>query len=310
MPPPTVPTSSPPKRIEACSPPVDAAAGAVRHRARPDHAEILAGRGEDRGDRRRRRERDGLHAARDRAVRAGPGERLEILGGRAEHAADLLVGEECLGEHGLAVPRPEVLVRRLLVAAHVRLEDRALGLHRRALHHVAHVQRVGVPRHHVRADRVAGRPAPEHVAHRPDDVRLRPRAGARVARATGRRTTRATRACRSVSPWSQRASATASRRVGADEARRARDPVGEHERANGAGGERAARHRGGEPAFRVRERDVDGLGGAVDLAQRPRRASSSYAPSSIESGHRGDGDHGDADERLGGAPRTARGRPT
>ena len=41
---------------------------------------------------------------------------------------ELLVGEERLGDHRLAVARVEVLVRRLLVAAHVRLEDRALGL--------------------------------------------------------------------------------------------------------------------------------------------------------------------------------------
>ena len=102
----------------------------------------------------------------------GPRERVEILGRRPEHAPQLLVGEERLGENGLAVARLEVLGRRLLVAAHVRLEQRALGLHRRALHDVAHVQRVAVAGHHVGAAGVAGRPAPEHVAHRADDVRL------------------------------------------------------------------------------------------------------------------------------------------
>ena len=49
----------------------------------------------------------------------------------------------------------------------------ALDRHRRVRQHVRHVQRVRVARHHVRPDGVARRPAPEHVAHRPDDVRLR-----------------------------------------------------------------------------------------------------------------------------------------
>ena len=124
MPPPTVPTSRPGKRIDACRPPSTRRPGAVRHRARADHAEVLPGRGEDRGDRGRRRERDRLHARRDRAVRARPRERLEIGGRRPEHARDRLVGERRLGDHGLAVAGLEELERRLLVAAHVRLEHR------------------------------------------------------------------------------------------------------------------------------------------------------------------------------------------
>ena len=173
MPPPTVPTSRPPKRIVACRPALDTARRAVRHRARADHAEILPRGREDRSDRRGGGERHRLHPARDRAMGAGPRQRLQILGRRPEHAPDLLVREERLGQHRLAVPGLEVLGGRLLVAAHVRLEDRALRLDRRPLHHVRHVQRVGVARHHVRADGVAGRPLPEHVAHRADDVRLR-----------------------------------------------------------------------------------------------------------------------------------------
>ena len=77
-----------------------------------------------------------------------------------------------LGDHGLPMPGLEELEGRLLVAAHVGLEDRALGPHGRLLHHVAHVQRIGVARHHVRPAGVARRPGPEHVAHRADDVCL------------------------------------------------------------------------------------------------------------------------------------------
>ncbi len=103
---------------------------AVRHRARADHAEILARRRKDRGDRRCGRERDRLHAARDRAVRADPRERLEIGRRRPQHAADLLVRQKRLRQHRLAVSRLEELRGRLLVAAHVRLEHGPLGLHR------------------------------------------------------------------------------------------------------------------------------------------------------------------------------------
>ncbi len=47
--------------------------------------------------------------------------------GRAQDAADGLLRERRLRDHGLAVPAPlEVAVRGLLVAAHVRLEDRPL----------------------------------------------------------------------------------------------------------------------------------------------------------------------------------------
>ena len=66
----------------------------------------------------------------------------------------------------------EVAVRRLLVAAHVRLENRALRLHGSVVEDVAHVQRVRVPGHHVRPARITGRERPHDVAKRADDVRL------------------------------------------------------------------------------------------------------------------------------------------
>ncbi len=65
--------------------------------------EVLAGRREDRGDGARRREGDRLHAGGDRAVRTHPGERLEVLGARVQHPRERLVGQERLGQHGLAV---------------------------------------------------------------------------------------------------------------------------------------------------------------------------------------------------------------
>jgi hypothetical protein len=49
---------------------------------------------------------------------------------------------------------------------------RSIGTGRLRLHE-RHVQRVRVAGHHVRAEGVAGREAPEDVAHRADDVRLR-----------------------------------------------------------------------------------------------------------------------------------------
>src|SRR5439155_26101098 len=55
----------PDRRVE---PALDALSGPVVHRARADHAHVLAGRVEDRRDRGGRRERDRLHARGDRAV--------------------------------------------------------------------------------------------------------------------------------------------------------------------------------------------------------------------------------------------------
>ena len=79
----------------------------------------------------------------------------------------------------------------------------------------------------------------------------------------------------------QRASAIASRGVGADEARGAGDPVGEHVRPDRPGRGRAARHRERQAALGVRERHVDVLlraagldDGAVVRRARTRRARS------------------------------------
>ena len=124
MPPPTVPTSIPGKRTATCRPPSTRCSVPCAHRARADEAEILARRGEDGGDRGRRRERDRLHPRRDGAVRARPREILEIGDGRPQDALDRRVGQRHLGDDRLPVALLEVLERRLLVAAHVRLEDR------------------------------------------------------------------------------------------------------------------------------------------------------------------------------------------
>src|SRR5919201_949770 len=66
----------------------------------------------------------------------------------------------------------EIAVGRLLVAAHVRLENRALWLDGRMLRDIERVQRIRVARHHVRTARVTGRERPHDVAQRADDVRL------------------------------------------------------------------------------------------------------------------------------------------
>ena len=106
-------------------------------------------------------------------MRARPGEVEQVVDRRAQNTADRLVGQGHLGDHGLAVAAAlEVAVRRLLVAAHVRLENRALRLQRCVLHDVAHVQRVGVAGHHVRPAGIAGRERPHDVAERPGDVGL------------------------------------------------------------------------------------------------------------------------------------------
>ena len=61
------------------------------------------------------------------------------------------------------------------------------------------------------------------------------------------------------------------RRARAHEARRARDPVGEHVRPHRPGRRRAARHREREPALGVGERDVHGLLAAARSRRRRRR---------------------------------------
>ena len=64
----------------------------------------------------------------DGAVRPCKGELEQVVDRRAEDAADGVLAERRFREDGLAVSAAlEVAVGRLLVAAHVRLEDRALA---------------------------------------------------------------------------------------------------------------------------------------------------------------------------------------
>ena len=86
----------------------------------------------------------------------------------------------------------------------------ALDRHRRLRQDVRHVQRVRVAGHHVRPDGVAGREAPEDVAHRPDDVRLRLAQHRVLRQLRDVRARAATRASRRRCSSIQRASASAS----------------------------------------------------------------------------------------------------
>ena len=172
VPPPTVPTSRPGKRIDACRPPstrrpVPCAIELVPTMPRSWPVAAKTAAIADAGV----NATDCMPDATAPCVPAHESASRSAAVVRSTRR-DRLVGERHLRDHRLAVAGLEELERRLLVAAHVRLEHRALDRHRRVRQHVRHVQRVGVAGHHVRPDRVAGRPAPEHVAHRPDDVRL------------------------------------------------------------------------------------------------------------------------------------------
>ena len=127
-----------------------------------------------RGDRRRRRERDRLHPGRDGAVRAGPGERRR--GRRASSAGSARPPRSVSVHSAMTVlpwpPRRSTRCDGFLSPPMFASRTARLGFTGARSMHVAHVQRVAVAGHHVRPDRVAGRPRPEHVAHRPDDVRL------------------------------------------------------------------------------------------------------------------------------------------
>jgi hypothetical protein len=240
-------------RVQAA---VDPTSRAVRHRRRRDHPEVLSRRREHRRDCGGRRERDRLHAGCNGAVRPRPRQRLEIGGGRAQHPCDRLIGQRHFRDDRLAVTGLEELVRRLLVAAHVRLEHRPLDRHRHVRQDERHVQRIGVARHHVRPDRVPRREPPQHVAHRPDDVRLHlaQHGVARQLRYVRVAQERARVVDAVLDPTRNR------ERIGgvaADKTGRARDPIGDDvcaEAARELGGLRAALHRGGQPALGVRER--------------------------------------------------------
>ena len=159
-------------------------------------------------------------------MRARPGEVEQVVRARPQHAPDRLVGQRRLGEHRLAVAALEVLERRLLVAAHVRLEDRPLRLHRRALHHVAHVQHVascGSSCSRPTASPVVQRQRTWHIGPTTCVLTSRSRAKLRQRRVVSRS---ASQSCIAESSSAiQRASSTAVRRRVADEAGRARDPV-------------------------------------------------------------------------------------
>ncbi len=198
----------------------------------------------------------------------------QVVDRRAEDAPDGLVRQRRLREHGLAVAAAlEVAVGRLLVAAHVRLEDRPLRLHGGVLRHVARVERVRVAGHHVRPARVPGRERPEDVAHGADDVSL-DLAQLRVGRDPPLRPVgepaphlRDVRVEEAGEP---------DRLVGrlADEAGCSGDAVAEHVRSEAAGLGRGARppvERRGEPALRVRQGDVDLVAGTPPLGDPPER---------------------------------------
>ena len=165
----------------------------------------------------------------------------------------------------------EELERGLLVAAHIRLEDRALRLHRSLLQHIAHVQRVAVASHHVRPAGVAGRPRPEHVTHRPDDVRLHLAELRPFREATGRRAQRGRSAGRrgALQPSCKSDGIFG---VLANKARCTRHSVVQHICSEPTGGRRSlhpTRHRGGETALGVRQRHEDLLLRAAGLRSVP-----------------------------------------
>ena len=148
-----------------------------------------------------------------------------------------------------------------------------------------------------------GRPRPEDVAHRADDVRL----NLAQARAPGERRVVALGepAPHRVDALSssQRPSATASPADSADEAGRSGDPVVKHVRSEATGlcgRPRPAVERRREPALGVRERHVHVLAArARSRRPLPSGSVSSYAPSEIvQRPDHGDGNHRDARERL------------
>src|SRR2546430_2606418 len=76
-------------------------------------------------------DREGLRARGARPGRPGEGELERVAARRPRPPPHGVVGERHLCQNRLAVPAAlEVAVRRLLVAAHVCLQDRALRLHR------------------------------------------------------------------------------------------------------------------------------------------------------------------------------------
>ena len=107
-------------------------------------------------------------------MRAGPRELDQVVDRRPQHTPHRVLGQRALGDHrfAMAAALEVAMGRRFLSPPMFASSSARSGFDGCALHDEAHVQRVRVPGHHVRADRVAGRERPHHVAHRPDDVRL------------------------------------------------------------------------------------------------------------------------------------------
>ena len=167
---------------------------------------------------------------------------------------------------------------------------------------VRHVQRVRVAGHHVRR-----RPRRRSSSARARGTSARrrassPRAGRRSARAPAMSDAAQELAHRRHARASiQRASVERVAGVLADEAGRARDPVGDDVGAEAArlgDGLRAALHRRGQPALGVRERDDDLLV-ARPVSTTSPSSDSSYSPSETASCATETGIDGDAGHRLG-----------
>ena len=263
MPPPTAPTSSRGKRIETCSPPRPAA-GPVRHRAGADHPEARTGGGEHRRDRRRRGERDRLHP--DATAPCVPAHAsLEVVDRRPQHAPHRRVGQRtprrapssraragstrttascrrpCSPRGSPARPHRRAAAARSPCSARTRCGSSCSARPRR---------RSSTPR----GRGTSGRPRGSS-----------PRAGAPAARARRRPTPRASPHRRHLALDPAR-ELRSRRRARADEAGRARDPVGEHVRPDDRRPTVAPRVIGErEPALGVRERHDDVLARAADL---------------------------------------------
>ena len=265
VPPPMVPTSSPGNRIEhvesAFDAPVPCRAPSSCVPTMPRSCPVAR---EDRRDRGRRRESDRLHPGRDGAVRADPGERRQVVQPSSEAPA-ASASSVSIASAITVLPCPllEVLERRLLVAAHVRLEDRALRLHRRALQHVSPCSARSCcgsscsarPRRRSSTRQRTWHIGPTTCVSTSRSLACLDSAGSARPRATSR-----IGSTLALDPAGER---DRLRRVGADRSTHARVIRScEDVRAEAAGLAAAfdpAVHRGRQPAFGVRERHVDGL---------------------------------------------------
>ena len=228
------------------------------------------------------REGDRLHPRGDGAVRARPRERLEVGGGRVEHALDPVVGERTPRRSPSSRARSakyscDGFLSPPMFASRIG----TLGLHRRALHHVAPCSgrtRCGSSCSD-RPRRRSSRPRGRGTSGRRRGSS--PLAGARGARGSGRPSASSHARIAGSSASIQRAECDRVGRVAADEARRAGDPVGEHVGVHRSGRRRAAGHREGQAPLGVRERHVHASPRPV-RSRRPRRLRRARtSPSSI-----------------------------